>query len=56
MIRCAAQTAGYLSLRTTSLTLLLVSQLLLCLWALKENGSAVGSAARVWWWILPWLR
>ena len=55
VIRCAAQTAGYLSLRTTSLTLLLVPQLLLCLWALKENGSAVGSAARVWWWILPWL-
>ena len=55
VMRCAAHTAGYLSLRTTSLTLLLVPQLLLCLWALKENGAAVGSAARVWWWILPWL-
>ena len=55
VMRGAAHTAGYLSLRTTSLTLLLVPQLLLCLWALKENGAAVGSAARVWWWILPWL-
>ena len=55
VMRGAAHTAGYLSLRTTSLTLLLVPQLLLCLWALKENGAAIGSAARIWWWILPWL-
>lgn len=55
VMRGAAHTAGYLSLRTTSLAALLIPQLLLCLWALKENGAAVGSAARIWWWILPWL-
>lgn len=55
VMRGAAHTAGYLSLRTTSLTLLLLPQTLLCVWTLKENGTAIGSAARIWWRILPWL-
>ena len=48
IIKDISHTAGYLALGTTSQTLLLVPQLLLCLWGLTKNGDAIGSAARIW--------
>lgn len=53
--RGIAHSAGYIALGSTSLQTLLIPQLLLCLYCLRENGEAIGSAARLWCRVLPFL-
>lgn len=53
--RGIAHSASYLSLNDSSMLELLAPILIMCVLCLLCNGNAIGSGARLWRWLIPWL-